>query len=285
MGAGIMPVARDACGTLRVLLAKEQYVHAWRGSHKWSAFEGGRKAGESVAQAAAREWREESIDSLWNLNSEELEKGNFVCKFTLCLADRRDLFNDPRRFHVMYIVEVDHDMAAPQRFAHRRAQITAFANAVAEHTKCGRELMCVSRDERVVDARWAQGADGGDAVLEVHVCGTRDAGVRRTVVVQASKARHWLQLGDVIKTNKPLVRRYLPASSVYVHLANDSDIVCAAWIAPDYLEKDSVRWWTLAELRSVIMNGGKLRENNFRTFFLPVLHACVTFLTQYDKLN
>lgn len=45
MGAGVLPV-RIVRGIVQLLLGKERYVSNWRGSHKWSGFEGGRKPGE-----------------------------------------------------------------------------------------------------------------------------------------------------------------------------------------------------------------------------------------------
>jgi len=51
-------------GKLRFLLGKEHYVSNWRGSLRWSAFEGGGKAGESIEDNAAREFVEETLGML-----------------------------------------------------------------------------------------------------------------------------------------------------------------------------------------------------------------------------
>ena len=61
MGAGIVPVARAPDGDLRVLLGRERFLPQWKGSCRWSGFEGSRKEGETLLQTAVREFSEESL--------------------------------------------------------------------------------------------------------------------------------------------------------------------------------------------------------------------------------
>ena len=64
IGAGILPISIDEKGNIKLLLGKERYINHWRGSLKWSGFEGGRKNGETIERTAAREFIEESIASV-----------------------------------------------------------------------------------------------------------------------------------------------------------------------------------------------------------------------------
>ena len=42
VGGGVIPVC-IVNGEVKILLGKERYINHWRGSLKWSGFEGGRK--------------------------------------------------------------------------------------------------------------------------------------------------------------------------------------------------------------------------------------------------
>ena len=44
LGAGIIPVSVDANGDIFVMLGKERFIPHWKGSLKWSGFEGGRRS-------------------------------------------------------------------------------------------------------------------------------------------------------------------------------------------------------------------------------------------------
>ena len=61
VGGGILPVCRNSEGKLMMLLGKERYISHWRGSLKWSGFEGGKKNDEEIEKIAAREFVEESL--------------------------------------------------------------------------------------------------------------------------------------------------------------------------------------------------------------------------------
>ena len=114
-GAGIMPVVCDDDGTF-FLLGKERYIPHWRGSLKWSAFEGGRKAHETVERAAAREFVEESlatvplqegveptVDSVERYLQSEL----YVSKITICITNDA-LPQRSKTYHVTFVVQLDH---------------------------------------------------------------------------------------------------------------------------------------------------------------------------------
>ncbi len=66
-GAGILLyMARDTANgpEVSLVLAQEDYTEGWNQSGCWSAFEGGRKKGETVTDTAAREFCEETMHSI-----------------------------------------------------------------------------------------------------------------------------------------------------------------------------------------------------------------------------
>jgi 8-oxo-dGTP pyrophosphatase MutT (NUDIX family) len=90
-GAGILPFCVTDDGQLRFLLGKERFVSNWRGSLRWSAFEGGGKADESTEDNAAREFVEETMGTLGadaDLLARDLEGGCALrVTFVLRVAD------------------------------------------------------------------------------------------------------------------------------------------------------------------------------------------------------
>lgn len=122
-GAGVLPFARRPDGALVVLLARERYFPAWRGSCRWSAFEGTRLPGETVAENAAREFDEESLGVLRAVLPEGmhalLEKRTYAFRIVLrILSD-----NPVQRYHCTYAVEVPWCPEFPQDFSATRTRL------------------------------------------------------------------------------------------------------------------------------------------------------------------
>lgn len=111
IGAGILPISIDDNGAVRVLLGKERYINHWRGSLKWSGFEGGRKPGESVEYTAAREFIEESMGSVYLDNvvptihsvMNQVLTENYVARIVLCILQGEE---SEKRYHVTYVMQV-----------------------------------------------------------------------------------------------------------------------------------------------------------------------------------
>ena len=61
MGGGVVPFAVTPEGDVRLLLGRERWINSWRGSCRWSGFEGSRKDGESLQDTSVREFVEESL--------------------------------------------------------------------------------------------------------------------------------------------------------------------------------------------------------------------------------
>jgi ADP-ribose pyrophosphatase YjhB (NUDIX family) len=59
--AGVLPYAYDADGKLLLLLGREAHIEGWADADMWSDFCGSPKPGEAPLDAAAREFREETM--------------------------------------------------------------------------------------------------------------------------------------------------------------------------------------------------------------------------------
>ena len=135
IGCGILPVAKNDKGQTCFLLAKEQHVPYWRGSHKWSAFEGGRHIGESIEETAIREWTEESVDSILPLTTDMLVNKDYVCRYTLnVIQNKKTTLQNSSKYHVTYAVEIPYNEEYTSIFKKNRDALIAFNN-FSQHLK------------------------------------------------------------------------------------------------------------------------------------------------------
>jgi 8-oxo-dGTP pyrophosphatase MutT (NUDIX family) len=148
VGAGILPVARREDGKLCMLLGKERYVPRWKGSLKWSAFEGGRQSGESVEDAAAREFYEETAGTLALGERGEFktcdEIARMLCDDKYCckVVMRMRSSREPQyRYRVTYLVHVPFSPRAPMAFHAKRQLLLLESESAAREVYL--EKQCV----------------------------------------------------------------------------------------------------------------------------------------------
>ena len=322
IGAGVLPVARRASdGHVVLLLAKEHFVSSWRGSNKWSAFEGGRHASESIQATALREWLEESMGILYAIDERVLREREYVCKLTLNVVQNRRVAASPSlqptrpwpadappsappsRYHVMYCVEVPYDEGCASRFRARR-------HALLELRAAGGKLRSASDA-----ARGKGGGSAGDAGVHAEDGAEEDAkadaGDAPRLPSEAEQAfRTAQQAAEAVLTrvlaearggggggegegegeeearDHPLPSRS-PSSSplpgVDVERDASTGELLRLTVHGDYLEKEEVRWWSLHELQHVMHNGGRYQDEGFRAYFMPVLRGFLEFFTSGDR--
>lgn len=152
-GAGVLPFSIDDQGRLRFVLAKERYVAHWRGSSRWSGFEGGtkhvdrdgNKHSETDVENAVREFVEESLgvltpseDTIGAL-THALASGQYAMKVNIVTDSARAAAHpsqqqpaslDPTApppsvpsLHTTYVVRFPHDDTIPQRFEALRREL------------------------------------------------------------------------------------------------------------------------------------------------------------------
>lgn len=106
LGAGILPFTQTPDGGIYFLLGQEHYVSGWRGSHTWSAFEGGRKGDDpTMWHTAAREYMEESLGVLeGHCNNsatervvESLQNHQYALRVSLMMPTKKDSGRQRRR--------------------------------------------------------------------------------------------------------------------------------------------------------------------------------------------
>tara|TARA_B110000046_G_C12993224_1_gene398804 strand:+ start:432 stop:1364 length:933 start_codon:yes stop_codon:yes gene_type:complete len=287
IGAGILPVAlhpeRGAC----FLLGKERYINHWRGSLKWSGFEGGRKSEEEIECTAAREFIEESLGTV-RLNGEDpeienvadmLRRGDYVARIVLCILHGEDA---DRRYHVTYVVEIPYDDSYGERFSTRRRTLFDLQTKVQHLSRLF---------DSIVTTRLPCEGSMYDGIFIVAVTRVEclHPHLMRVEFEDDHGASHVREIDDVCDEDGAAYARWFRTrqacsmdidkidycKDAIVVERDANNLVISARVNEDYIEKQSVRWWTVSELKAVLGNGGYMHTEFFRAYFLPVLQRAI----------
>ena len=278
VGAGILPVAYHD-GEYFVLLGKERFITHWKGSLKWSGFEGGRKSDESIERTAAREYMEESlgvvpignadtISSVENL----LKRGEYICKLVLCIANNN--VTQPK-YHATYLVQVEYDSAYPAKFQSVRTELFDLQYKITNVNKYRDELISKGL---LVDSSTYQ--------IESITCYSENIRIQYSDLhgnlhCNIEELRHfrlytlWFQAKNTVTA---MFRNLSPQAVAGVR-SKAHDIR----VNEDYIEKQCIRWWSINDLIHVLENNGVLHNEFFRAYFLPVLKRCLQEILQFPR--
>lgn len=269
-GGGVIPIAKHPDGEVRILLGRERFVSSWKGSCRWSGFEGGRKTAESVETTVCREFMEESLGLV--LSREETER--LVCTRGYWRRIVLNVSSDRRteRYHCTYVLVVDWDQDLSSRFDRTRLHLEYLERLVMEWTHM-RSIMGTRMDtvclpcspEETAGDGGEGGQDGEETVLA--------AGDAQVVVKDL--ACEWTDLKEKLERALALAH----PDAVRVKKGGDGELDSVE-IKQDFIEKDAVRWWKASDLRVVLENKGFIENEKFRPYFLPVLQILVNELAR-----
>ena len=121
VGAGIIPVCFVEGSEPMLLLGRERFLPQWKGSCRWSGFEGSRKAGETLMETALREFNEESIGVVMPFNDikERVQNGDYWMRVILKISNERRT----ERYHATYVTVIPWDPSIVDTFLKRRNDI------------------------------------------------------------------------------------------------------------------------------------------------------------------
>lgn len=297
-GAGIIPVSRNEQGEIVLLLGKERHNVQWRGSFRWSGFEGGRKMGESMEETAVREFMEESMGCILD-NRGELEKmlreKRYMARFRLmtkkeeaeggwkeeCSPEEgteRRTEKKRCRVHACYLVRVPYSDLVIDTFSERRRNLIELQSHAMRYSSLG-DSLCFKEGESFADGRKV---DTIEAVTEtntdVQIRFLDEEGERHVHVIadgsysgeSVDSLLDWFRLRRRLKE---WIDSFDHPSISYS--TNRVGMLSEVFLNEDHLEKQTVRWWLLSDLRRVIENGGNLQDEFFRIYFLPMLQRIV----------
>lgn len=288
MGAGVLPFAIDDTGKVQVLLGRERFMPSWKGSCRWSGFEGSRKQGESVTDTASREFFEESLAILLSKDhiDKMIERENFAMRIVLKIDHERRT----ERYHCTYVIRIPWDTTIPNKFHKVRSDIEHVDRLVQEWKHLHPNFLGeVSESIGPISER----SDEFDKIAVV----TRDVLSTPCImrgpweVLHNENSNHvqaklygkyaedvltWQLLRDRID------RALIDHPCIHVKRDSTFNLIQDVSVVTDYLEKDQIRWWSIAELHDVIQNRGHFRSERFRPYFMPVLQ---TFLSHIEEVS
>ena len=296
-------------GEYHLLLGRERFLPQWKGSCRWSGFEGSRKPSESLLEAAVREFTEESLGVVFE-SVEEIT--NYIKQKDYWLRVVLRILNDRRaeRYHSTYVVNVPWNGDMSERFAKQRSNIERLDRLTREMERAFPTFALINGQEVelgdvvILDNGWlklyryvgeeaesdiAEGTRGGfmtrcmeqqeedvsDEDDEDRVTWTVDESCKDGLEVLTLSPEHpysaRIKAWEAIR--KRLESDDLSHPSVITRVGSKVGRLQDMRVHTDHLEKDQIRWWSSTDLRRVLDLRGYLGNDCFRPYFLPVLQT------------
>ena len=280
MGGGVIPMSVNPAGERVFLLGRERWVPVWKGSCRWSGFEGSRKEGESMLRTAIREFFEESMGVVGTDETDwiaRLQSRAYWLRIVLRVQHmRRESFE---RYHTTYVVPIPWDNDIPARFHDLRCRVEQVDRLVQQWRyrrpsvlgpPCT-EVGSIFKDESgalVVQRRLSKMPPG--IVPPLWTVDSADPTRVRAVLEDPKTVRDVLEWHDL---RMCIERALVVHPCITVSRDDHWQFLQEVTIQRDFLEKDQVRWWTQADLESVLAQRGHRGADRFRPYFLPVLQT------------
>jgi len=306
IGGGVLPFSVDDEGHVRVLLGRERFVPSWKGSCRWSGFEGTRKDNDALLMdTALREFAEESLGVVADDVASTIARREFHMRIVVRICTDKHA----ERYHSTYVVSVRWDEALPKKFQARRSSIEHI-DRLAQRWRTYKQLLFhdvkdVFKIERGERAIGDDGDDGDDEVVTIHTtkrvshvdvppplpalsteveaateateapvpaAAAAAATEERTQVLRGRGAKEvleWSRLRD--RLDSAIVEN--DHASIRATRDPKWNVLQEVDISNDYLEKDQIRWWYMHELEQVLAHHGQWCDERFRPYFLAVLQT------------
>tara|TARA_A100001015_G_scaffold222019_1_gene249983 strand:+ start:124 stop:1014 length:891 start_codon:yes stop_codon:yes gene_type:complete len=279
IGSGIIPISIDDTGNIRILLAKERYSPNWKGSNRWSGFEGGKKNLETCIETALREFNEESLGVVQTFRDMKDSLVNYEYNYRFVVNIHQDkLLN---KFHTTYIVQVPWQPNCINDFKQVKDRLLNI------HT-CNKLLQCINS----MIGKYKIGGNFCFNDISGTLSGIKNVSkVNNTikVIIKIDNKEH-----IIYDDSCDYLLFWKPAVEILTSMVKDFNHPCLTIIKDcygniynvivkdDYLEKECMKWWTIKDLKEVCKNGGTCENESFKCFFMPVIK---TLLDELDSLN
>lgn len=284
MGAGVVPIATLEDGSHRLLLGRERFMPSWKGSCRWSGFEGSRKDNESMDEAAVREFVEESLGVVPVAGGDALcavHEREYWIRIVLKILNERKA----ERYHTTFVLPVMYDENIARKFIQLRMSLEHIDRA-AQEWRYARPAVLGGEDMDVGAVEMIQGDDESETYVRVRriprhpsqphlVAAPWSTDVFNEEGVQLAILKGGIARGvlEWDRLRKRVERTLVDHPSVSVQRCERWGTLQNVTISKDHLEKDQVRWWSIPELRKVLEGRGQIGTDRFRPYFLPVLQT------------
>lgn len=290
-GAGILPFFVTQDGNIVFALAREKYVPGWRGSSRWSAFEGGSKPGEDDIQTSVREFIEESIGA-FSMNSndvaDDLRRQSYAMRVVV-----RNCSNSNAE-HVTYVKQFPYHLDPVHAFNRSKRTL----EHILDQARCvrrardrvsrkfpfytgGEAISTWTGEERVTGIKSVAVID---TIMTVKLLVDISGEIREHIVVwiavssddveECAAFQDWqrnrVELTNYLKENEA----HLPCGACSYSL-DGAGYITNAFVNTDFLEKSEMRLWSYDELRAALSNP-YLMDSAFRPFFSLVIDRVIS---------
>lgn len=300
VGGGVIPVS-IVNGEVQILLGKERYINHWRGSLKWSGFEGGRKFNENIHNTVCREFMEESLgvvnlkktneNTLNYIDSvnEIIKNKEYFMQIILCINHENGEQID-KRYQITYVIEVPYNTKCIEDFNDIRKVLVDIHFKLNQFRKLMDSIIFeypfIMKDS-IVDNNSVLAISDISFDNDILVVKYMDTiGTKKEL---REKIKEEMQETAIAYTKWFSARVQLHNEITKIsHLSKSFEVTYDSFglfengrINDEYLEKQYIQWWSMTDLKEVLKNGGFHKNEFFRAYFLPVLQRSIEELEKY----
>lgn len=292
-GAGIFPFCISDTGNLLFVLGKEHEVQNWKGSEKWSAFEGGTKDEEDSVQNACREFCEETLGILTLKTREQLEteikNGEYAIKLKLSIDSIGAL-----KYHVTYVKQFEYNPELERLFQEKLEFMREMIEIEREFKKIEWEVMNMHPFHKLGDVIFIQSEQFKVSNIQ---CKSDQNGKFFTMTLlltsndkklslastheisdRANMFIKWCEIQAEIRSKQEIIRKL--EGAVLCNFDKDENVIQFR-VNHDFMEKSMIKYWSVEDLKYVIEKKGKHNGESFRSYFMHVLkETLVAFSTE-----
>tara|TARA_A100001015_G_scaffold224608_1_gene253287 strand:+ start:2823 stop:3713 length:891 start_codon:yes stop_codon:yes gene_type:complete len=279
IGSGIIPISIDDTGNIYILLAKERYNPNWKGSNRWSGFEGGKKNLETCVETAIREFNEESLGVVKTYREIKDVLVNYEYNYRFVVNIHQDKFIN--KFHTTYIVQVPWQPDCVNKFKQEKDKLLNIQT-------CNKLLQCINSivGKYKIGGKICCGDISGTLAGIKHVSKVNGI-IRINLKIDNKEHIVYDDSCESLLFWKPAVEILTSIVKDYYHpcltiIKDCYENIYSVTVKDDYLEKECMKWWSIKELKEVCNNGGMCQNESFKCFFMPVLK---TLVDELELLN
>tara|TARA_B100001989_G_C24496577_1_gene442504 strand:- start:261 stop:1148 length:888 start_codon:yes stop_codon:yes gene_type:complete len=278
IGAGILPFSINEEGKYCLLLAKEKFNPSWKGSNRWSGFEGGKKMTETYIDNAFREFKEESLNTI--VTEENIKKVLEESRYNLKLVVNIKQEKMQTKYHVTYLVFIPWQTKCIEEFTKIREKLQNLKMCEDILKKLYQNLSIFQLYTKtnigyILSVKSIENKDDDEMCVTYMVKDDDESIVEKKVICPMdSKACMWQYMRKCITFMlKFYDHEAITKSYDYLNIIHNVSV------NEDYLEKEKMKWWEFDKLEKVVSNGGTYENELFKPFFIPVVKSVLDTLS------
>lgn len=278
IGAGVLPFSINEEGKYCLLLAKEKFNPSWKGSNRWSGFEGSKKVCENYIDNACREFKEESLNTI--ITGESIKKILEESRYNLKLVVNIKQEKMQTKYHVTYLVFVPWQTKCIDDFTKIKEKLQSLKMCDDILTKLYQNLNIFQLHQKthigyILSVKSIESKDDEEMCVTYIVKDDDESILEKKVICPMdSKACMWQYMRKCIT----FMLKFYDHEAI-IKTYDYLGIIYSVSVIEDYLEKEKMKWWEFDKLEKVISNGGVYENESFKPFFVPIVKSVLDTLS------